>query len=86
MPVLLLIDTAGCGMEERVEEEGDSKSNDGEAQVCPFSGPVLFVWPHLRIIAGADVCKLQGLVLLRCLQATRSLVSPLLQPAWSRLQ
>ena len=40
MPVLLLIDTAGCGMEERVEEEGDSKSNDGEAQVWPFSGPV----------------------------------------------
>ena len=39
MPVLLLIDTAGCGMEERVEEEGDSKSNDGEAQVCPVNGP-----------------------------------------------
>lgn len=33
LPVLLLIDTAGCGMEERQEEDGDSKRNDGEAQV-----------------------------------------------------
>ena len=55
MPVLLLIDTAGCGMEERVEEEGDSKSNDGEAQVRPFSGPTLFVWPHMHINSGGSV-------------------------------
>ena len=33
MPVLLLIDTAGCDMEEQAEEDGDSKRNDGEAKV-----------------------------------------------------
>ena len=32
-PVLLLIDTAGCDMEERVEEDGESKENPGEASV-----------------------------------------------------
>jgi len=32
-PVLLLIDTAGCDMEERVEEDGDSKENPEEAAV-----------------------------------------------------
>ena len=32
-PVLLLVDTAGCGMEEVAEEGGDSTSNPGEAQV-----------------------------------------------------
>ena len=32
-PVLLLIDTAGCDMEERVEEDGESKENPGEARV-----------------------------------------------------
>ncbi len=31
-PVLLLVDTAGCGFEERQEEEGDSRSNEGEAR------------------------------------------------------
>lgn len=31
LPTLLLFDTAGCGMEELVEEEGDSKANPGEA-------------------------------------------------------
>lgn len=35
LPVLLLIDTAGCGFDERMEEEGDSKSNPGEAKVQP---------------------------------------------------
>lgn len=34
VPVLLLIDTAGCeGCEERREEDGDSMSNEGEAKV-----------------------------------------------------
>ena len=33
LPVLLLVDTAGCGFEERQEEEGDSRSNEGEAKV-----------------------------------------------------
>ena len=33
VPVLLLIDTAGCNMEEQAEEDGDSKRNDGEAKV-----------------------------------------------------
>ncbi|PRW39069.1 DNA-binding SMUBP-2 isoform B [Chlorella sorokiniana] len=33
LPVLLLIDSAGCDMEEQAEEEGDSKWNDGEAKV-----------------------------------------------------
>ncbi len=32
-PVLLLVDTAGCDMEEVAEEGGDSTSNPGEAQV-----------------------------------------------------
>lgn len=32
-PVLLLVDTAGCGCEEQQEEEGDSKCNPGEAKV-----------------------------------------------------
>ena len=32
-PVLLLIDTAGCDMEERVEEDGESKENPEEAAV-----------------------------------------------------
>ncbi|KAL4856486.1 DNA-binding protein SMUBP-2 [Chlorella vulgaris] len=33
VPVLLLVDTAGCDMEEQAAEDGDSKWNDGEAQV-----------------------------------------------------
>ena len=33
LPVLLLVDTAGCDMEEAAEEEGDSTANPGEAQV-----------------------------------------------------
>lgn len=32
LPVLLLIDTAGCGFEEQQEEEGDSRANPGEAK------------------------------------------------------
>lgn len=28
---LVLIDTAGCGMEERADEDSDSKRNEGEA-------------------------------------------------------
>ena len=34
LPALVLIDTAGCGMEERVEEEGDSTGNPREARVA----------------------------------------------------
>ncbi len=41
-PVLLLIDTAGCGFEEEAEEEGDSKSNPGEAKVCWGGHQLLF--------------------------------------------
>lgn len=37
VPVLLLIDTAGCDMEEQAEEDGDSKHNDGEAKVGVMS-------------------------------------------------
>lgn len=33
VPVLLMVDTAGCDMEEQAEEDGDSKRNDGEAKV-----------------------------------------------------
>ena len=33
VPVLLMIDTAGCDMEEQSEEDGDSKRNEGEAKV-----------------------------------------------------
>jgi len=32
-PVLLLVDTAGCDMEEVAEEGGESTANPGEAQV-----------------------------------------------------
>ena len=31
----MLIDTAGCGMEEAADEDSDSKRNEGEAQVMP---------------------------------------------------
>lgn len=34
LPVLLLIDTAGCDMEEEMEEGGESKMNKGEASVA----------------------------------------------------
>ncbi len=37
VPVLFLIDTAGCDMEEQAEEDGDSKRNDGEAKVGMMS-------------------------------------------------
>ena len=78
MPVLLLIDTAGCAMEERVEEEGDSKSNDGEAQVCPFNGPDAACMATQRLLAHPSEgrCWIQGLILLHCLKATGSIVSP----------
>jgi hypothetical protein len=33
---LVLIDTAGCGMEEAADEDSDSKRNEGEAQVTPL--------------------------------------------------
>ena len=33
VPVLLMVDTAGCDMEEQAEEDGDSKRNKGEAKV-----------------------------------------------------
>ena len=33
VPVLLMVDTAGCDMEEQAEEDGDSKRNEGEAKV-----------------------------------------------------
>lgn len=33
LPVLLLIDTAGCDMEEQAESEGDSKVRAGRAPV-----------------------------------------------------
>lgn len=32
----MLIDTAGCGMEEAADEDSDSKRNEGEAQVTPL--------------------------------------------------
>lgn len=38
LPVLLLIDTAGCGFEEKQEAEGDSRSNEGEAKVRGVDG------------------------------------------------
>ncbi|KAL4440242.1 hypothetical protein ABPG75_003243 [Micractinium tetrahymenae] len=46
LPVLLLVDTAGCDMEEQEEEEGDSKWNDGEARV---------VMEHVRRLMAAGV-------------------------------
>ena len=59
--MLLLVDTAGCGFEERQEEEGDSRSNEGEAKVrnvrgglrgpgersTPYSTPSTTTHPHL---------------------------------------
>ena len=33
VPVLLMVDTAGCDMEEQAEDDGDSKRNEGEAKV-----------------------------------------------------
>ncbi|GAB4814237.1 hypothetical protein N2152v2_001283 [Parachlorella kessleri] len=46
LPVLLLVDTAGCEMWEQQEEEGDSKRNDGEAAV---------VMAHVRRLVAAGV-------------------------------
>ena len=34
MGPLLLLDTAGCDMDEQAEEGSGSKFNDGEAEVC----------------------------------------------------
>ncbi len=39
-PVLLLVDTAGCEMEEVAEEGGGSTANPGEAQVICSGGTV----------------------------------------------
>lgn len=54
LPVLQLVDTAGCGFEEAQEAEGSSYANPGEAKVgagarsrgavCPF---VVLVKAHL---------------------------------------
>ena len=30
----MLIDTAGCGMEEAADKDSDSKRNEGEAKAC----------------------------------------------------
>lgn len=46
LPVLLLIDTAGCGCEEQQEEEGDSRRNEREAQV---------IMTHVERLLGAGV-------------------------------
>lgn len=46
VPVLLLIDTAGCNMEEQAEEDGDSKRNDGEAKA---------VMAHIERLLGAGL-------------------------------
>ncbi|KAL6763961.1 P-loop containing nucleoside triphosphate hydrolase protein [Haematococcus lacustris] len=46
LPVLLLIDTAGCGFEEEAEEEGDSKANPGEARA---------VMAHVKALVKAGV-------------------------------
>ncbi len=37
---LLLVDTAGCDMEEVREEDGTSTANPGEAEVCPRFGSI----------------------------------------------
>ena len=42
--MLLLVDTAGCDMEEVAEEGGDSTSNPGEAQVHCSSDHSAHVW------------------------------------------
>ena len=46
----MLIDTAGCGMEEAADEDSDSKRNEGEAKVntARFPKPVSgMLKPHL---------------------------------------
>lgn len=67
-PVLLLVDTAGCDMEEAAEEGGDSLSNPGEAQVPLPLPPASF--PYLLLIPAchhADRIVLQqALQLLAC--------------------
>jgi hypothetical protein len=49
LPVLLLVDTAGCGCEEQKEEEGDSKANSGEAQVGGWEAGRLGGWEAGRL-------------------------------------
>ena len=59
----MLIDTAGCGMEEAADEDSDSKRNEGEAKVGsawlrkPESGIMQLHLVHHAVasmLAGAD--------------------------------
>ena len=50
---LVLIDTAGCGMEEAVDEDSDSRRNEGEAKVSPvFCAPQLKAIMRCALLAG----------------------------------
>ena len=39
---LVLIDTAGCGMEEAADEDSDSRKNEGEAKVTSAHPALLY--------------------------------------------
>lgn len=46
VPVLLMVDTAGCDYEEQAEEDGDSKRNEGEAKVRSLPVAVCLLSVH----------------------------------------
>jgi len=56
VPVLLLIDTAGCDMEEQAEEDGDSKRNDGEAKVGFMSAVIICMSGSMTLTQTSQAC------------------------------
>ncbi len=53
MGPLVLIDTAGCGMEEAVDEDSDSKRNEGEVKVSPVvCAPLLKTTMRCALLTG----------------------------------
>lgn len=53
--MLLMVDTAGCAMDEQAEEDGDSKRNEGEAKVQILLNSLALRLPSMqRSFAGKD--------------------------------
>ena len=56
----MLIDTAGCGMEEAADEDSDSKRNEGEAKVCTAPRAQAGGFSHLHLVQHAVASVLAG--------------------------
>lgn len=76
LPVLLLIDTAGCDMEERQEEEGDSKDNPGEAAA---------VKAHVARLVSAGI-PAAAIGIITPYNAQAALLRETLRPTWPALE